>query len=141
MRLLGFYWRKKMALTRDFRETVMALCEDPEYRKALLVEIAESYLDGDIKVGNSMLKDYLNATQSFELMAEQMGCKVESLRRMVGPNGNAVIRNMFTLLKLCQRREGIEYQVEYVDKPSEVDIHKRDSSESNSLLDSDDSRV
>ncbi len=97
-----------MALTRDFRETVMALCEDPEYRKALLVEIIESYLDGDIKVGNSMLKDYLNATQSFELMAEQMGCKVESLRRMVGPNGNATIRNMFTLLKLCQRREGIE---------------------------------
>ena len=97
-----------MALTKDFRETVMVLCEDPEYRKALLVEIVEAYLDGDIEVGNSLLKDYLNATQSFNWIAEQMDCKVESIRRMVSPKGNATIRNMFTLLKLCQRREGIE---------------------------------
>jgi hypothetical protein len=97
-----------MALTRDFRETVMALCEDSEYRKSLLLEIVEAYLDGDIEVGNSMLRDYLNATQSFDLVAKEMGCKVESIRRMVGPKGNATIRNMFTLLKICQRREGIE---------------------------------
>jgi hypothetical protein len=97
-----------MGLTRDFIETVMLLCEDPKYRKALLLEIVETYLDGDVETGNSMLKDYLNATQSFDWIAEQMGCKVESIRRMVGPKGNATSRNIFTLLKLCQRREGIE---------------------------------
>jgi len=51
-----------MVLTREFKNTVMELCKDPEYRKGLLLEALESYLEGDIVVGNSLLRDYLNTT-------------------------------------------------------------------------------
>lgn len=97
-----------MALTREFKQTVMELCKDPDYRKALLVEALEAYLEGDIVVGNSLLKDYLNGTQSFEEMAEKMQMQEAGLRRMVSPKGNATAKKLFTLFKLCQHREGIE---------------------------------
>ncbi|AUR82236.1 hypothetical protein NVP1022O_23 [Vibrio phage 1.022.O._10N.286.45.A10] len=49
-----------MALTREFKETVTELCKDTEYRKALLVEALESYLEGDFPTGNALMRDYLN---------------------------------------------------------------------------------
>lgn len=96
-----------MALTREFKETVMELCKDPEYRKGLLLEALESYLEDDIAVGNAMLRDYLNGTQAFQEVAEKMQMKEAGVRRMVSPQGNATAKNLFRLFKLCQDREGI----------------------------------
>lgn len=101
-----------MALTREFKETVMELCSDPqhgaEYRKALLLESLEAYLEGDVVVGNSLLRDYLNGTQAFSEIALKMGMQEAGLRRMVSPKGNATAKKLFTLFKLCQDREGIK---------------------------------
>lgn len=96
-----------MPLSREFKETVMELCKNPDYRKALLMEALESYLEGDIAVGNSLLRDYLNGTQAFGDVASEINVLEPSLRRMLGPNGNATVRNFFALLKACQQREGI----------------------------------
>lgn len=96
-----------MALTREFKETVMELCKAPDYRKGLLVEALESYLEGDVVVGNTLLRDYLNGTQAFSDVAEQMGMQEAGLRRMVSPKGNATAKKLFLLFKLCQEREGI----------------------------------
>lgn len=101
-----------MALTRDFKDTVLELCKDPEYRKGLLLEALESYLEGDVVVGNSMLRDYLNGTQSFQEVAHDMQMQEAGLRRMVSPKGNATAKNLFRLFKLCQDREGIHSPVE-----------------------------
>ena len=97
-----------MALTREFKETVMEMCRDPEFRKGLLVEAIESYLDGDVELGNAILRDYLNATQSFGVVAEHMGLHEASLRRMLSPNGNATVKNFFKLFKACQEQEGVK---------------------------------
>lgn len=96
-----------MALTRKFKDTVMELCKDPEYRKGLLLEALESYLEGDIAVGNAMLRDYLNGTQSFQEVAYDLQMKEAGVRRMVSPKGNATAKNLFRLFKVCQNREGI----------------------------------
>lgn len=96
-----------MALTREFKDTVMELCKDPDYRKALLLEALESYLDDDVAVGNSLLRDYLNGTQAFGEVAKELQIKEPSLRRMVSPTGNARAKNLFRLFKACQEREGI----------------------------------
>ena len=97
-----------MALTREFKETVMELCEDPEYRKSLLLEALEFYLEGDIPVGNALLRDYLNGTQAFEEVAQKLQMKEPGVRRMVSPKGNATAKNLFRLFKICQSREGIK---------------------------------
>tara|TARA_R110001592_G_scaffold363387_1_gene686835 strand:- start:21431 stop:21751 length:321 start_codon:yes stop_codon:yes gene_type:complete len=96
-----------MALTREFKDTVLELCKDSEYRKGLLLEALESYLEGDIVIGNSLLRDYLNGTQAFEVIARDLQMQEASLRRMVSPKGNATAKNLFRLFKLCQNREGI----------------------------------
>lgn len=97
-----------MALTREFKDTVLELCKDPEYRKGLLLEALESYLEGDIVIGNSLLRDYLNGTQAFEAVARELQMQEAGLRRMVSPKGNATAKNLFRLFKLCQNREGIQ---------------------------------
>ena len=96
-----------MALTRDFKETIMELCKDPEYRKGLLLESLESYLEGDITTGNSLLKDYLNGTHAFKEVANELHMKETSVRRMVSNEGNGTAKNLFGLFKVCRKREGI----------------------------------
>ncbi len=103
-----------MALTREFKDTVMELCRDPEYRKGLLLEALESYLEGDIVVGNSLLRDYLNGTQAFSEVANHLQMQETGLRRMVSPNGNATAKNLFRLFKICQDREGIHSADEFL---------------------------
>lgn len=103
-----------MALTREFKDTVMVLCQDPEYRKALLLEALESYLESDIVVGNSLLRDYLNGTQAFAEVAQSLQMQEAGLRRMVSANGNATAKNLFRLFKICQKREGISSADEFL---------------------------
>lgn len=96
-----------MALTREFKETVLELCKDAEYRKGLLLEALETYLKGDVPEGNALLRDYLNGTQAFAEVAARLEIQEASLRRMVGQKGNATAKNLFRLFKLCYDREGI----------------------------------
>jgi hypothetical protein len=103
-----------MALTREFKATVMELCKDAEYRKGLLLEALESYLEGDITVGNALLRDYLNGTQAFEEVAHELQMKEAGVRRMVSPKGNATAKNLFLLFKICQNREGIQSADEFI---------------------------
>lgn len=97
-----------MALTKEFKETVVLLCGNSEYRKELLIEALSAYLEGEVETGNSLLRDYLNGTQSFADVADQMSMKEAGLRRMVGPKGNATAKNLFMLFKVCQIREGFD---------------------------------
>ncbi|TNC83782.1 MAG: hypothetical protein CSH49_20445 [Alcanivorax sp.] len=103
-----------MALTRDFKDTVVEQCKDPEFRVALLLEAIETYLEGDIEVGSSMLRDYLNATQSFAGIADRMQIHEASLRRMVSANGNPTAKNLLMLFKLCFEQEGITPSIQPV---------------------------
>jgi hypothetical protein len=53
----------KMALTRDFRETVQADAKrDPAFRRGLLSDALESLLSGEVTLGKELLRDYINAT-------------------------------------------------------------------------------
>ncbi|WP_321531988.1 hypothetical protein [uncultured Desulfuromonas sp.] len=62
-----------MALTRDFKETVAARAKvDKAFRQGLLVEANNAILEGDIEVGKSLIRDYLNATGNFPTAADQL---------------------------------------------------------------------
>lgn len=100
-----------MALTREFKETVMELCKDPEYRKALLIEALETYLEGDIPTGNALLRDYLNGCLAFGDIARKMKMEEPNVRRMVGPNGNPTVKNFFAIFNACREREGFELHI------------------------------
>ena len=101
-----------MALTRDFRETVMArVHRDPEFRSELLVEATNAFLAGDIETGKSLLRDYLNATESIPAIASELNLNEKSIRRMLGPGGNPTLKNFINLLGACSRNEHLKLEI------------------------------
>lgn len=97
-----------MALTRDFRDTVMAMAkEDPEYRCALIQEAIEVFLERDFETGKHLLRDYLNATETFPELAKAVHKDVKSLRRMLGSKGNPTANNLFQVIYFCRAQEGM----------------------------------
>jgi DNA-binding phage protein len=101
-----------MALTRDFRETVVArIQKDRAFRRGLLKEGIECLLSGDVDSGKALLRDYIKATCGFPALAEATGIPVKSLIRMFGAAGNPHAKNLFLVVACLQRAEGIRLQV------------------------------
>src|SRR6202167_5168418 len=101
-----------MALTRDFKETVLARVErDPKFRKELLREGIECMLSGDIATAKTILRDYINATIGFIELAEATHIPSKSLMRMLGPAGNPRADNLFEIVSFLQRREGVRFHL------------------------------
>ncbi|HNQ84579.1 MAG TPA: transcriptional regulator [Deltaproteobacteria bacterium] len=98
-----------MALTKSFRETVhKRVRNDPAFRAHLLEEALNCFLAGDIDAGKSLLRDYLNATESIRDIADRISTKVKSLQRMVGPRGNPTTKNLFLIFNACTSNKGIK---------------------------------
>ena len=101
-----------MALTREFKETLMLRARrDVKFRRALLKEAVEAFLSGDLETGKSVLRDYINATVTFEGLARSLGKESKSLHRMLGPKGNPTAENIFAVIKALQDAEDVHFQV------------------------------
>lgn len=101
-----------MALTRDFRETTMEMLRSrPGFRRALLREAVNTMLEGDVDTGKAVLRDYVNGTIGFTHLAELMGRSPKSLMRMLGPDGNPQAKNLFELVAILQRNEGVRLEL------------------------------
>ena len=104
-----------MALTRDFRTTVRERAQrDPAFRQALLEESIQCLLSGEVDIGRSILRDYVNATIGFDGLAERTGKSPKSLMRMLGSNGNPQAKNLFEIIELLQESEGVRLEVRAV---------------------------
>jgi DNA-binding phage protein len=102
----------KMALTRDFRETVQARAKrDPAFRKGLLSEALESYLSGEATLAKELLRDYINATIGFPRLAAHTGIHVKTLHQMFGPQGNPTSSNLSAIVAYLQQAEGVRLEV------------------------------
>lgn len=104
-----------MALTRDFRETVMARAEsDADFRRALLKSGVELMLTGDPEdaaVGREKLRTYINATIGFESLAERVGKSPKSLMRMFSATGNPRLANLSAVIGALQEAEGARLEI------------------------------
>lgn len=101
-----------MPLTKQFRDTVMARAKgDKEFREELIVEATNALLEGDIDTGKSLIKDYLNATEAFAAVADQLKKDEKSIRRMLGPSGNPTLKNFIGILQACSTTEHLDLKV------------------------------
>jgi DNA-binding phage protein len=101
-----------MPLSRDFKETICARVErDPRFRRALLREGVEAMLTGDVATAKTILRDYVNATIGFAELAVATRIPAKSLMRMLGPAGNPRADNLFEIISLLQRREGVRFEI------------------------------
>ncbi len=71
-----------MALTRDFKKTVVARVErDPAFARALLDEAATLFLSGEPETARLILRDLVNATLGFEQLSKLTAMPSKSLHR------------------------------------------------------------
>lgn len=97
-----------MALTRDFKNTIMERAvHDAQYRKGLLTESVNEILEGNLDVGKAMLRDYINATITFPVLAQKLNKSSKSIHRMLGPSGNPRMDSIVGILKVLQDQEQI----------------------------------
>ncbi len=101
-----------MALTRDFRETIMARAHsDPEFRVGLLTEAAECFLNDEVDAAKILLRDYVNATLGFKQLAKLTNKRPQSLMRMLSETGNPSLENISKVIASLRQYEGIELHV------------------------------
>jgi DNA-binding phage protein len=58
-----------------------------------------------------MLRDYINATITFDGLAKKTGLPSKSLHRMLGPRGNPTAECLFGVIKALQASERIRLAV------------------------------
>ncbi len=101
-----------MPLTRKFKDTIQSRAlRDAKFRRALLTESIELMLEGDLRTGKAMLRDYINATIGFEKLARQLKKSPKSVMRMFSDSGNPRADNIFSIISALGKREGIALQV------------------------------
>jgi DNA-binding phage protein len=104
-----------MALTRDYKETVVArIKRDPKFARALYAEALSAFLDGETAEGLSMLRDLVHAEITFKELARQTGLGEKTLHRMLHAKGNPTARNLSVIVKSIGEDLGIRPRVEVI---------------------------
>ena len=94
-----------MALTRDFKKTVVARVErDPAFAKALLDEATSLLISGEAETARVILRDLVNATLGFEQLATLTDVPSKSLHRMLSPKGNPRMDNLAAIFGAVSSR-------------------------------------
>jgi DNA-binding phage protein len=102
-----------MPITRKFRTTVLDRAEaDPVFRRQMLTEAVNELLAGDLEAGKAMLRDYINATITFQQLAKKLKKPDKSVHRMLGPRGNPRADNIIEIIKILQTHERVQLRVE-----------------------------
>jgi len=89
-----------MALTRDYKETVVArIKRDRKSARAVYAEAMNALLVGETAEGLSMLRDLVHAEITFKELARQTGLGEKTLHRMLNRNGNPTARKFGVIVK------------------------------------------
>jgi DNA-binding phage protein len=101
-----------MPITRKFRETILSRAEhDVVFRRQMLTEAVNEMLTADLEAGKAILRDYINATITFENLAKKMKKSSKSIHRMLGPRGNPRAENILEIIKILQAYERVKLHV------------------------------
>ena len=104
-----------MALTRDFKKTVVARVErDPAFANALLDEAATLFLSGEPEMARLILRDLVNATLGFEGLAKVTAMPSKSLLRMLSPKGDPSMDNLAAIFSAVRKRLKIDLKAHTV---------------------------
>jgi|GEM_PF-469079 len=100
--------RCDMALTRTYRETVLArIKRDPRFARALYAEAMNALLEGEVEEGLSMLRDLVHAEITFKELARQTGFGEKALHRMLSKRGNPTARSLAAIVRAIRDDLGL----------------------------------
>jgi len=101
-----------MALTRNFKETVLRHAqENPAFLAALLEEAAQNVVDGDVETALGQLRDVVNAAVGFDSLSRHTGIPKTSLMRMLGDPGDPRAANLASIIAAVSKKVGLRISV------------------------------
>lgn len=101
-----------MPLTKDFKTTVMMRAHrDKEFCNAMLTEAINELLTGDVDLGKAILRDYINATISFEILSSMIDKNPKSIMRMLSPKGNPTSKSLFEIFHAIQKLKKMKIKI------------------------------
>lgn len=101
-----------MPLTKDFKTTVMARARhDKAFCNAMLAEAINELFTGDVDLGKAILRDYINAVISFEILSTLLHKNPKSLMRMLSQHGNPTSRSLFDIFHAIQKLKKMKINV------------------------------
>jgi len=104
-----------MALTQDFKETVVARVQhDPDFAMALFDEAATLFLNGEAETSKRILRDLINATIGFEQLAQVVDKPSKSVHRMLSPSGNPTMSNLAAIFRVIKNSLKVEIEAHTV---------------------------
>ena len=102
-----------MALTREYRETVMErLRQDPRFTAALFAEALTALLEKNKTTTLSIFRDLVHAHISFKRLAKETGFGEKALHRMLSERGNPTMENLGLLIHTIEMDLGLSASVE-----------------------------
>ena len=94
-----------MALTRDFKNTVVARIErDPAFAKELLHEATARLINGEAETARAILRDLVNATLGFEQLAKLTDVPSRNLHRVLSAKSNPSMDNLAAIFGALSRK-------------------------------------
>ncbi len=101
-----------MVLTKDFKSTIMLRAKkDKKFCDAMLSEAITELLTGDVEAGKAILRDYINATITFEVLAKFMEKHPKSIMRMLSTTGNPTSKSLFMIFHLIQKIRKVHFKI------------------------------
>jgi hypothetical protein len=101
-----------MALTKDFKSTIMARAKrDNKFCEAMLSEAVTELLSGDVDAGKAILRDYINASITFEVLSKFMEKDPKSIMRMLSPTGNPTSKSLFMIFHVIQKVKKLQFKI------------------------------
>jgi len=101
-----------MALTRDFKDTVLSRVQaNPRFRDVLLKEGIETMLAGEVETGKSILRDCIAATVGLEQLGVEIDSSPKMLIRMFGPAGRPQAYSLITVISHVQHHARLTLHV------------------------------
>ncbi len=106
-----------MALTRDFKETIVERVNcDPAFAKALLDEASALFLNGEPETARLILRNLVNATIGFEALAQEIPTPAKSLHRMLSSRGNPSMNNIAAIFVAISKKLQVEIKTKSTSK-------------------------
>lgn len=104
-----------MALTRDYKETIKNRAQrDPEFAKALLDEALTLFINGDPETARLLLRNLVNSTIGFEVLAKETDKPSKSIQRMLTAKGNPTMDNLAIIFKALREKLSVKIEVHAV---------------------------
>jgi DNA-binding phage protein len=101
-----------MPITKTFRNTILKRAKnDASFRRNLLTEAVNEFISGDLNAGKAILRDYINATITFQELAKRLKKSSKSIHRMLGSAGNPRAENILEIIKILQEHEHVTLEV------------------------------